>query len=167
MKEKHISQLFERYYSDLILYGLGLTKNQKIAEELVSDAFYKLLLNIESVELNRCKFWLMRVMKNSYIDRFRKDRKLTFYDEADRLPAHEVNGLEEVLQEERRRELMEAIQQLPGIYGEVMILYYFLELDGKEIASYLRLTAGQVRTRLYRGRLLLKERLEGNGKKGV
>lgn len=164
MKKNQVSWLFETYYSDLILYGIGITKNQKIAEDLVSDAFYKLLLNIDKVALHQCKFWLMRVMKNSYIDKYRKERHLEFYEATGRsIEVMESNHLEKLLQEEVRRDLMENIQKLPAKYTEVMILYYFLELTGKEIAEYLDVSYGQVRTRLYRGRQLLKERLEKDG----
>lgn len=166
MKKSQISQLFEAHYSDLIVYGIGITNNLKVAEDLVSEAFYKLVLNVEMVNLKQSKFWLMRVMKNSYIDSLRKDKRLAFHEELETSPDVVVeHGLERLLQAEIRRELMLALQQLPPKYAEAMILHYFLELDGKEIANYLNLTYGQVRTRLYRGRHLLKERWEIDGKK--
>ena len=58
---------------------------------------------------------------------------------------------------ERRNEILRAILKLPKKYRLIIHLYYYEDYDTKEIAGILRMNEATVRTRLARGRKILKE----------
>ena len=58
---------------------------------------------------------------------------------------------------ERRNEILRAILKLPKKYRLIIHLYYYEDYDTKEIAGILRMKEATVRTRLARGRKILKE----------
>ncbi|MDE6994210.1 MAG: RNA polymerase subunit sigma, partial [Lachnospiraceae bacterium] len=55
----------------------------------------------------------------------------------------------------------EAVMELDEHYRIPLVLFYVEEFSIKEICRILKLSQGTVKTRLYRGRRLLKEKLEG------
>ena len=58
---------------------------------------------------------------------------------------------------ERRNEILRAMLKLPKKYRLIIHLYYYEDYDTKEIAGILRMNEATVRTRLVRGRKILKE----------
>lgn len=67
---------------------------------------------------------------------------------------------EELLREERRREVRRAVLALPEKYRVVVLLFYMEELSVEELAEVLRIPAGTVKSRLHHARKLLKDQLE-------
>ena len=59
--------------------------------------------------------------------------------------------------------VLEEVQKLPAKYREVLVLYYYLGYDTKEIAALLNLRPEAVRARMSRARRHLKAELEGQG----
>ena len=70
MDEKVIEASYLAYAQPLFLYALSLTKDEQKAEQLVSDAYYKLLCQAQVPA--QIKFWLLRVIKTSFIDHYRR-----------------------------------------------------------------------------------------------
>lgn len=66
----------------------------------------------------------------------------------------------EIISMQRNRELAKAIMELPVKYREIIILYYYHDLDSNEISNLLNTNVSTVRTRLTRGRELLKRRFD-------
>ena len=58
-------------------------------------------------------------------------------------------------------DVFEAVMELDEHYRIPLVLFYVEEFSIKEICRILKLSQGTVKTRLYRGRRLLKEKLEG------
>lgn len=48
-----VGQLFKKYYNDVLLYAMSLTKNASEAEDLVSEAFFKALATSDDVKTLR------------------------------------------------------------------------------------------------------------------
>ncbi len=70
---------------------------------------------------------------------------------------------QEVIRREQDRLLMEAVLALDVILRETVMLYFYEELNTKEIASILNISPITVRVRLYRARKILKRWLEKRG----
>lgn len=62
----------------------------------------------------------------------------------------------------RDLDLTQAIGRLPGMYREVIVLYYYENMNTREIAQLLRLSANTVSTRLKTARRMLRKLLKGD-----
>jgi len=134
-----------------------LCKNHHQAEEIVSDAFYKAFASIELSD-NHIKYWLFRVSKNIWIDKLRKNKKLSSKttDEVETIESKLIDPLEKIINDERKQNIYKHVCQLSGTYKEAITLYYFCGFSLKEIAASLSISAGATRTLLYRARNKLK-----------
>ena len=68
-----VGQLFKKYYNDVLLYAMSLTKNASEAEDLVSEAFFKALVTSDDVK--NCKAWILKVCRNLFLNKIRKRRR--------------------------------------------------------------------------------------------
>lgn len=80
MKSDELEILYKKYSAELYIYALSLCKDHHLAQDLVSETFYKALLSIESTE-GYIKYWLFRVCKNLYLDYMKKNKHLQDIEE--------------------------------------------------------------------------------------
>lgn len=156
MKHDIIEELFEKYYNDALLYSLSLTKNKKLAEDIVSDAFFKALSSADD-GIDNFKSWLLKVCRNSYLNSLRKSKKLTPLDE--QMKEDRESALDHIIKREEYRALYRAVSLLKATHQEVITLFYFENLPIKEIASITNKNENVVKVSLYRAREELKELL--------
>jgi RNA polymerase sigma-70 factor (ECF subfamily) len=151
-------------------YALHLTMNSENAKDLLQDTYLKAYrfwghFN-KGTNINA---WLFRIMKNAYINRYRRERnKPTHirYEEY-HLPH---NGTQETslsskhLEEKSYDEvfgdeIIRSIESIHETFRNVIVLGDVEGLSYEEIASTVDCPIGTVRSRLHRGRKILKERL--------
>lgn len=158
MDRKEIETSYLEYAQPLFLYALSLTKDKRKAEDLVSEAYYKLLC--QNKVPDQLKFWLLRVVKTSFIDQYRKQK----YQQSVDLKVSQTFITEsfenEIFKKEERRKLYLAILSLPPLYSELILLFYFADCQTPELAAYFQLSLNQVRVYLHRARKKLKEVLQ-------
>lgn len=106
------------------------------------------------------KFWLLRVVKTSFIDQYRKKQYRQSVDLASQQLTFTESFESQILQKERNRQLYFAILSLPMPYQELVLLFYFADCSTTELAQYFQLTVNQVRVYLHRARKKLKEVLQ-------
>lgn len=157
MKHDIIEELFSKYYNDTLLYTLSLTKNYPLAEEIVSDAFYTALKTADG-EVSNFKAWLLKVCRNLFLNRLRKDKRLEELDE--NMADVSESALESIIRKEEYRALYHAISLLNSSYKEVITLFYFEDLSIKDIALVTGKSEAVVKVALFRGREALKKILE-------
>lgn len=156
---------FEQYYSELFRYAVYLTKNREQADDLIGNAVYKYLLNIEKIPIEQQKFWLLRVIRNDFIDNERKRKRWrigSLHKMRDSLRSS-VNMEQQFIEKERKERLAAIVASLPSPYKEVIFHYYYSDMSIKEIEYYFGLNNSQVKTILYRGRKKIKEELLNEG----
>ncbi len=159
MKHDVIEELFSKYYNDALLYALSLTKSCPLAEEIVSDAFYTALKTADD-EVHNFKAWLLKVCRNLYLNKKRKDGRLqelheNIADESETL-------LERIIRKEEYRALYHAISLLGSSHKEVITLFYFEDLSVKDISLVTGKNEAVVKVTLFRGREALKKILSAN-----
>lgn len=161
LENNELEHIYFKYYNELYIYVFSLCKNHYLAEEIVSDAFYKAFASIE-VSNNHIKYWLFRVSKNIWIDKLRKNKKISFRntDEVETIESNEIDTLEKIINDERKQNIYKHVCQLSGTYKEAITLYYFCGFSLKEISISLNISAGATRTLLYRARNKLKKILK-------
>jgi RNA polymerase sigma-70 factor (ECF subfamily) len=156
-------------HADLLYnYALRTTFNPADAEDLVQETFFKAFRFWDSYEKGtNIRAWLFRIMKNAYINRYRKEKKepdFTEYDEAENPLFGESAAESTDLQEALNNTLLDddvakALSELPDEFRTVVILCDIEEMTYEEVAEFLDCPIGTVRSRLHRGRKLLRSRL--------
>lgn len=151
-------------------YALRLTTDPVDAEDLLQDTVVKAFRFFSSYEKGtNAKAWLYRILKNSYINNYRRKSKRPAEVDFDEIsPFYDTIRAEHTestdLEEKIYRELMDddvsrALNSLPEDFRTVVTL---CDIDGftyEEIANMLDVPIGTIRSRLHRGRNLLKAEL--------
>lgn len=161
---------FEAWGDRLYRLSLRLTGDPATAEDVVQEAFVKLMAGADRIEgRSRLATWLYRVAYNASVDRLREQKKLTPVPAEDGdeaalpMPTTLVSfrrSPEAMLRDaETRQALDEAIQGLPHSLRAAFLLRDVEGLTTAEAAEALGLSETNLKVRLHRARLLLRERL--------
>jgi RNA polymerase sigma-70 factor (ECF subfamily) len=155
-----------------ILYNFALrtTGGRDDAYDLLQETFMKAFRFWDKYEKGtNIRAWLFRIMKNSYINRYRKETRepgMVDYDEVEnfydsiRDETVDSNDLQKkIFSNMLSDEVTEALQSLPEDFRTVVILCDIEGLTYDEIAEFLNCPIGTVRSRLHRGRKILEETL--------
>ena len=148
----------ENYTEFLLKLSYLYVKDQQVAEDVVQEIFIKLYeKHGERLELEHPRAYLVQMTVNKCKDYFRSwhYRKVQVRDLFGQTEKH--NPVVE------SPTIIDEVLKLPLKYREVIILYYFDDYAVNQIASVLAIPAATVKTRLQRGRLLLKGILEEGG----
>lgn len=156
-------------------YALRMAGDQLEADDLVQDTYMRAFRFFHKFERGtNCKAWLFRIMKNCYINKYRKNKKepskvdyedvQNFYDSI-RDDVVDSNDLEhKVFSNLLDDDVMNALNSLQDDYKTVVILCDLEGLSYEEIAEFLDVPIGTVRSRLHRGRKILQKKLQDYAK---
>ena len=160
--EKSYRELVELYGNRLIKTCYLILKDEKEAEDIVQETFLIVFSKIHSFKGKSSLYtWIYQIALNLSRDRLRARKDFIIYE--DRLQSEErVDDL--VIDTMDREILRRELFNLNDIYKEVLILFYFEDLSIKGICSILEEKEGTIKSRLSRGRVLLKEAMEKGGK---
>ena len=159
MEQEVLEKLYERYYVSTLLYCLALCGERTAAEDLAADAFVKAYLSLPD-ECPSFQYWLLRVCKNLWIDRLRRERKFVPLSAQ---PSMGEDPEEGFFKTERSRALWHAMAKLAPADREIVTLHYYVGLPLGEIAYQMGKSPTAIRQRLVRLRRKLKEEMEDKG----
>lgn len=167
-----IRQEFEavalEYLEALYNTALCLTRSQAEAEDLVQDTYVKAYRFFHQFERGtNCKAWLFTILRNTYINKYRKQRKeplLVDFQTVKHLPYHEHQMVwdTQIHEDESRLQFLvddEIKRALESLSSEFRLVVIMADMEGfsyKEIAEILACPIGTVMSRLHRGRCLLR-----------
>ncbi|WP_217588257.1 sigma-70 family RNA polymerase sigma factor [Lentibacillus saliphilus] len=170
LREKHedaLIELMNQYGDYLLRTAILLVKDYQTGEEVVQDTFVTAFEKIDQLQdEEKLKSWLTTIAVNGCRSRMRrwswKNIRLHFDTSMELLEADEsaVDPEEALLTKTADEKLSEAIQSLDYKYREIVVLFYFNELKISDIATYTHLKENTVKTRLKRGRNMLKDIIE-------
>lgn len=172
--EKEKVQVFNNEFlphiNSMYNFGYRLTLDEDDAKDLVQDTYLKSYRFIESFQKGtNAKAWLFRILKNSFINDYRKKSKEpskvdyqeveSYYnsDEVDRQITTDLRV--ESLQDMIGDEISNALNSLDVDFRTVIILCDLEGFKYDEMAKILDIPIGTVRSRLHRARNLLKDKL--------
>ncbi|GMQ56247.1 sigma-70 family RNA polymerase sigma factor [Vallitalea sediminicola] len=162
MVNGELEEIYIKYNKELYLYVFSLCKNHHIAEEIVSETFYRALISINICE-SHIKLWLLRVAKNLWFDGIRRNKyTLDKPIEEMNLDSH-TNILDQFIYEDKRKFIYKSLLKLPQNYKDIMVLYYYCDFSLKDISLMLNISYSSSRTLLHRARRKLKNIMEANG----
>ncbi|MDE5862301.1 MAG: sigma-70 family RNA polymerase sigma factor [Ruminococcus sp.] len=158
-------EIIRDYKDGLILYLNGITGNILLAEEIMEDTFFKLVVRKPKFSgRSSFKTWLYAIGRNSAIESLRKRSRFSdkSFDEYTDL-ADELSIEKEYLIEEQKIALHRALQKLNPDYRQVLYLVFFENFSNAETAKIMHRTRRQVENLLYRAKQSLKSELEKEG----
>ena len=152
-------------------FAFHLTYNEEDAEDLVQETYLKAHKFIDKyIEGTNAKAWLFKILKNAYINEYRKKVKrpnkvdfedIVNYHDSDNsnLPGY-LDLREELFKDRMGDEVTYAINSLPIDFRTVILLCDIEGFTYEEIAKIIDVPIGTVRSRLFRARNILKEKLK-------
>ena len=152
MERDEAARLAEKFGPAVYRLALAKTGNRADAEDVTQEVFLRLLSARPALrDDEHAKAWLFRVTSQRSVDHFRRlaRRREVALEEASTLAA----------EGEEAGRAWGAVLTLPSIYREVIHLFYYEELTVAQIAAVVGRSEGAVKTRLSRGRALLRQRL--------
>ena len=167
-------ELVQRYEGALYNFGLKMCGETQDAEDVVQDTFLNVFRYLKGFRYEtKFKNWLYRIATSTCIKKRRKskfapERELSLdeflpQDESmvdQQIPAWATLPLDQVLNEELGRTLKQAIVQVPEKYRVVLVLRDIEGFSTEESAQILNLTPANIKVRLHRARLFLREKLK-------
>jgi RNA polymerase sigma-70 factor (ECF subfamily) len=168
-------ELVKRYEQKLYNFGRRMCRDESEAEDLVQDTFLNVFRYLRDFRYEtKFKNWLYRVAANTAFKKRRRSRlaqdtelALEEVIEREQLAAPaEVPGwarmpLEQMLNDELLEILHQAIWSLSEKYRIVVILRDIEEFSTEDTAQILSLSPANVKVRLHRARLFLRDKLKG------
>ena len=156
-------EIYSLYFKDVYLYILRLAKDEHIAEEITSDAFYRAMNSIDSFRGDcDARVWLCRIAKNCFFSYQRKRRRsVSLSDEAmTAIPDSSPSVFELFSDCEDARSIESILHRLPEPYREVFMWRVYAELSFKQIADIFGKTDNWACVTYHRARKMIMEEME-------
>ena len=150
------------YSKDLYRYGLWLTKDAQVSEDLVQETFLRAWKAMDSLkDPNAAKSWLFTIYRRENARRFEKTRP-------DTTPIDDVNvdqfaQIDDTFAKTEVIALRKSLKDLPEEYLEPLLLQVLGGYSCDEIGEIVGIKSGAVMTRLFRARKKLRATLEDDG----
>lgn len=160
MKNDLIDSLFKKYYNEAVLYTMAICRDKALAEDIVSEAFFKALSSADE-SIRNFKPWLLAVCRNEFLMHCRSRSRMADDEISEEAAVQEDETLNRIIRQEEYRALYRAISLLPEHQKEPVILFYFNGLSVKEIAAVVGKSETNVKVLLHRAREGLRKNMEG------
>jgi RNA polymerase sigma-70 factor, ECF subfamily len=153
-----LNELYARYGGMILAFLKTKIGDQRLAEEILQDVMLAAWENAHRFEArSKVKTWLLVIARNRAINTYRKKRlPIIDINDAFNLQADDTNPMEAVVRKDRESSVREAIQKLPEIQREVLVLVFYHQLTGPEVAQVLNISEGTVKSRLHRAKEMLR-----------
>lgn len=173
--EAAFETMIERYSGDVYAVLYRLTDNPEEAADLLQDTFLRALRAIKGFRGDaELKTWLIRIAINESRNRFRwwkrRRRDTTVSLDAtigdtdmtvgQMIADNSVSPEDAALEREREAALQNALQEVPAVYREAIILCDIEGMSYEETSAALGCGIGTVKSRISRGREELRRRLK-------
>ena len=158
VKENYnIELIYKEYSNQLLKFILKSISDKATAEDILQNVFIKILSNINSLkDSTKLKSWIFQITRNTIIDHYRESSTSA------KLPQdlqEEDDELKNDINEEVESWISPFIQRLPDKYQEALLLTEIEGMSQKDLAVHLGISYAGAKSRVQRGRALLKEKL--------
>lgn len=160
--ERAYKILYDKYYTDLIVYCYNLTKDKDRAEDVVQQTLVKIWIKKDTLQIkSSLKNYLYRSVYNTFLKEYRKIKKEELaLSELKNTVLMDFVEKDESFLEERMKLLESAIDQLPKKNREVFLLSKKSGYKHKEIAFQLEISEKAVEKHVSRATQSIKKWLK-------
>ena len=164
-KKQAFSSLYHKYAPVLLGLCVRYTQTREEAEDVLQEGFIKVFQKIHTFRgMGSFEGWLKRIMVNTAINYYRKNRRYQMEESLDinnmRHVGEDDEQLVDVEDSVPQDVLLGLINELPVGYRFVSNMYVFEGLTHQEIADELGVTEGTSKSQLAKARKQLKTRVE-------
>jgi RNA polymerase sigma-70 factor (ECF subfamily) len=178
--KREFDRLVQRYHKQAYNIAYRLTGNHADAEDLTQEAFVRAFRFFDNYRRDLpFENWLFRIISNLFVDDLRRRPKARIQSldapvgndatsESNaflEIPDTRENPERVVLHEELDEQIQKALAALPQDFRKTVILADIEGMSYEEISEAMHCSLGTVRSRLHRGRKLLRTKLAGFGLK--
>jgi len=152
-------------FDSLYNFARWLTQNQTEAEDLVQETYLKALRSFASFQPGtNFRAWMLRILKNTFLSsRSRLERRMTlamdWEEDSPALPVNPASAESVLIERSGVDAVRSAIEQMPAIFREVILLCDVEDASYREIAEILSIPIGTVMSRLARARKSVRDSL--------
>jgi RNA polymerase sigma-70 factor (ECF subfamily) len=172
--EQAVSDLADRYGSKVHQLAFRYLRNREDAEEVTQDVLFKVCRKVGEFRGDAAlSSWIYRITFNAAMSRLRSSRFLRMQEDVSAVSADGEQTLdghreivdastladEDVFRSQLRRRVFRAILSLPAIYRAPVMLRDVQGLSTEEASARLRVKDQTLKSRLHRGRLILRRQL--------
>jgi RNA polymerase sigma-70 factor (ECF subfamily) len=173
--KQEFDRLVQRYHKQAYNAAYRLTGNHADAEDLTQEAFVRAFRFFDTYRRDLpFENWLFRIISNLFVDSLRRKPKARVQSLDAPVGDAENNAYLElpdtrscpetvVLHEELDDRIHQALATLPVEFRRAVMLADIEGMSYEEISAELNCNIGTVRSRLHRGRKMLRSKLEGFG----
>jgi RNA polymerase sigma-70 factor (ECF subfamily) len=151
-------------------FALKMTMDSDTADDLLQETYMRAFRFFDKFEIGtNCKAWLFRILKNTYINDYRKEAKSpdkvdyndiqNFYENIKPSDVTTQHYEEDAFHSLLDDEISQALTDLPEDFRTVIILSDIEGFTYEEIAEFVDVPIGTVRSRLHRARKMLYSKL--------
>lgn len=167
------AELVDRYKNSVYTICLRMVGSREEAEDLSQEAFIRAYNHISQFDSDRnFSTWIFRIATNLSIDSLRRKKPSVSLDAEipgteglalnTILPGGETPPDEQIVRDETEKWIQHEIGELPEKYRSAVILKYIEDLSLKEISEIMNIPVGTVKTRVHRGRELLRKNMKAS-----
>lgn len=157
-----LGQLVERYQDRIFNTCYRMCHNHADALDLTQAAFLRAWQALPAFESKANFFtWLFRIAMNGAISQRRRRRRETGSLEESMSPLERLAPEREIERMEARTEIEKALDELDDDFRAAVVLKDVEDLNYAQISEVLGLPLGTVKSRIHRGRQMLREKLSG------
>ncbi|MFV0464268.1 MAG: RNA polymerase sigma factor SigE [Nostocoides sp.] len=156
-------EIVEQHSARVFRLAYRLTGNVHDAEDLTHDVFVRVFRSLHTYRPGTFEGWLHRITTNVFLDKMRRKQRIRFdalsEDASARLATTEPGPEQRVHDALFEDDIQRALDALPPDFRAAVVLCDIEGLTYEEIAATLSVKLGTVRSRIHRGRALLRELL--------
>lgn len=163
---KSFEKLYHLHKNGMYHVAYSILKDEANAEDAVHDAFLSLAKNmnrITNMNFIEVRNYLIIIVRNAAFRIYNKGKREfcseEIYENTPDLCRIEVD----IENRDSQEKLLRLIKSLDEKYGDILVLKYFYDMKDKEIAKVLDITVQNVKIRLHRGKVRLKEMIFEEG----
>lgn len=160
------SEVLDIYRDSLIFFINRFVKNEDTAEEIAADCFVELIVHPKRYNFSTSlKTYLFTIAHNKAVNYIRRSEKIKFLplDNVCQKSAEYAGFEDEILRDEKKRQLNDALFEIKDDYRTALHLIYFEEMSYKDAAKVMKRTVKQIDNLVTRGKAALRNKLEKEG----
>lgn len=156
-----LEDIVELYNKKLILFLNTYVSDLTAAEDLAADTFLELILKRPRFKQESSfKTYLFKIGRNNALDHLKKQARHPSVPLDDMQLTEQAQFLDEIIEDEQRKELRGAIDRLHPDYRHILHLLYFEDLSYSDAAAVLKKSVKQINNLSYRAKNALKAAIE-------
>lgn len=166
-QRERFERLAESCFSSVYGTALRLTRDSEDAQDLAQEALVRAYEAFDRFDGRNFKAWILRILTNLYINRYRRNQRVggiaSLDEETVAEPAAPVEEApdRQVFDHLLGSEVEAALAQVPEVFRLAVVLSDLEGLSYDEIAEVTEAPVGTVRSRIARGRAILRRELLG------